>query len=85
MLLNAEASNEYMTPDRLNEWLKRNGGYSGSNMRWQIPGEIDGSGLDWNLLHKVLRRNDWNFLSTELAEGNKVIVKLPAGAAIGFL
>lgn len=23
MLLNAEASNEYMTPDRLNEWLKK--------------------------------------------------------------
>jgi hypothetical protein len=39
MLLNARASNELITPDRLIEWLKKNGGYAGSNMRWQIPGE----------------------------------------------
>ncbi|HPS61316.1 MAG TPA: hypothetical protein PLE33_08680 [Candidatus Cloacimonas sp.] len=76
MLLNAEASNEYITPDRLNEWLKKNGGYAGSNMRWQIPGEIDGNGLGLELVAQSKVRNDWGFLSGELAKGNKVIVKV---------
>lgn len=76
MLLNAEASNQYMTPDRLNEWLQKNGGYSGSNMRWQIPGEIDGSGLGLELVAQSTKRNDWDFLSGELGKGNKVIVKV---------
>ena len=49
MLLNAEASNPYMTPDKLNNWLRKNGGYSGNNMRWQIPGLIDGEGLGMEL------------------------------------
>jgi hypothetical protein len=76
MLLNAEASNEYITPDRLNEWLKKNGGYAGSNMRWQIPGEIDGNGLGLELVAQSKVKNDWDFLSSELAKGNKVIVKV---------
>ena len=76
MLLNAEASNQYMTPDRLNEWLQKNGGYAGNNMRWQIPGEIDGSGLGLELVAQSTKRNDWDFLSGELEKGNKVIVKV---------
>ncbi|MCD8479870.1 MAG: C39 family peptidase [Candidatus Cloacimonetes bacterium] len=76
MLLNAEASNSYMTPDKLNEWLRKNGGYSGNNMRWQIPGLIDGDGLGMELVAQSTRYNDWNFLSSELEKGNKVIVKV---------
>ncbi len=76
MLLNAEATNQHMTPDRLNDWLRQNGGYAGNNMRWQIPGEIDGSGLGLELVGQSNKRNDWNFLSTQLDQGNKVIVKV---------
>jgi hypothetical protein len=76
MLLNAEASNPYVTPDKLNEWLQANGGYSGNNMRWQIPGLIDGDGLGIELQAQSTRYNDWEFLSSELAQGNKVIVKV---------
>lgn len=76
MLLNAEASNPYITPDKLNEWLQANGGYSGNNMRWQIPGLIDGDGLGIELQAQSTRYNDWEFLSSELEKGNKVIVKV---------
>jgi hypothetical protein len=76
MLLNAEASNPYMTPDKLNSWLRKNGGYYGNNMRWQIPGLIDGEGLGLELAGQSFRYNDWNFLSSELAKGHKVIVKV---------
>ena len=76
MLLNAEASNPYITPDKLNQWLKANGGYSGNNMRWQIPGLIDGNGLGIELQAQSTRYNDWEFLSSELEQGNKVIVKV---------
>lgn len=76
MLLNNEATNPHMTPNRLNDWLRKNGGYSGSNMRWQVPGEIDGSGLGLELVAQSTKRNDWEFLSAELDKGNKVIVKV---------
>jgi len=76
MLLNAEASNKHMTPDRLNQWLRQNGGYRGSDMRWQIPGEIDGSGLGLELVGQSTKRNDWEFLSGNMLKGNKVIVKV---------
>ncbi len=76
MLLNAEASNPRMTPDALNDWLRKNGGYSGSLMRWQIPGEIDGNGYGLELVAQIARHNDWKFLSEQLALGNKVIVKV---------
>lgn len=76
MLLNTEASNTRMTPDRLNDWLRRNGGFAGNNMRWQIPGEIDGSGFGLELVSQSARRNDWDYLSGELSKGNKVIVKV---------
>ncbi|MDD2227830.1 MAG: hypothetical protein PHY48_00275 [Candidatus Cloacimonetes bacterium] len=76
MLLNAEASNPHITPDRLNDWLRQNGGYAGNNMRWQIPGEMDGSGLGLELVAQCTKRNDWDFLSTQLDLGNKVIVKV---------
>lgn len=76
MLLNAEASNPYITPDKLNQWLRTNGGYSGNNMRWQIPGLIDGDGLGIELQAQSTRYNDWDFLSSELEQGNKVIVKV---------
>ncbi|HCM15654.1 MAG: hypothetical protein WCY87_01180 [Candidatus Cloacimonadales bacterium] len=76
MLLNAEASNPYMTPDKLNDWLRKNGGYSGNNMRWQIPGLIDGEGLGMELENRSTRYNDWDFLASELEKGNKVIVKV---------
>jgi hypothetical protein len=76
MLLNAEATNQHMTPDRLNAWLRKNGGYAGTNMRWQIPGEIDGSGLGLELVGQSTKRNDWAFLAGELTKGNKVIVKV---------
>lgn len=76
MLLNAEATNPRMTPDELNKWLKKNGGYSGSLMRWQIPGEIDGNGHGLELVAQISRANDWKFLSAQLALGNKVIVKV---------
>ncbi|MDY0151082.1 MAG: hypothetical protein RBS43_02275 [Candidatus Cloacimonas sp.] len=76
MLLNAEATNQLMTPDRLNAWLRQNGGYAGNDMRWQIPGEIDGSGLGLELVAQSTRRNDWSFLSAEMDKGNKVIVKV---------
>jgi hypothetical protein len=76
MLLNAEASNPQITPGDLNTWLKKNGGYYGRNMRWQIPGEIDGSGKGLELVAQIQRVNDWKFLSEQLALGNKVIVKV---------
>jgi hypothetical protein len=76
MLLNAEASNPYMTPAKLNDWLRKNGGYYGNNMRWQIPGLIDGAGLGLELAGRSTRYNDWSFLNAELDKGNKVIVKV---------
>lgn len=76
MLLNAEASNPYITPNRLNDWLRQNGGYAGTDMRWQIPGQIDGSGLGLELVAQSTKRNDWEFLSAQLDQGNKVIVKV---------
>lgn len=76
MLLNAEASNPQMTPAQLNKWLKLNGGYYGNSMRWQIPGQIDGQGSGLELEAQSTRLNDWDFLSSELAKGNKVIVKV---------
>ncbi|MDD3234758.1 MAG: hypothetical protein PHH43_00340 [Candidatus Cloacimonetes bacterium] len=76
MLLNAEASNPHITPDRLNDWLQKNGGYAGNDMRWQIPGEIDGSGLGLELVAQINKKNDWDFLSAQLDLGNKVIVKV---------
>ncbi|MCB5260315.1 MAG: C39 family peptidase [Candidatus Cloacimonetes bacterium] len=76
MMLNAEASNPYMTPDKLNDWLRKNGGYYGNNMRWQIPGLIDGDGLGLELEGQSTRYNDWDFLNGELEKGNKVIVKV---------
>jgi len=76
MLLNAEASNPRITPDRLNRWLKQNRGYSGILMRWEVAGEIDGSGIGLELVGKSNRANDWQFLSNELARGNKVIVRI---------
>jgi len=76
MLLNAEASNPRVTPDKLNRWLKQNRGYSGNLMRWEVPGYFDGSGIGLELVAKSKRSNDWQFLSSELAKGNKVIVKI---------
>ncbi|MBW6513932.1 MAG: hypothetical protein K0B87_04145 [Candidatus Syntrophosphaera sp.] len=76
MLLNAEASNPRITPDSLNDWLRKNGGYAGSLMRWQVAGQIDGEGLGLELESQIARRNDWKYLSEELAKGNKVIVKV---------
>ena len=76
MLLNAEASNPRVTPDQLNSWLQRNGGYVGDLMRWQIPGEMDGNGLGLELVSQIDHANDWNYLSSELDKGNKVIVKV---------
>ncbi len=76
MLLNAEASNPRITPDRLNDWLRKNGGFAGNLMRWQIPGQIDGSGPGMELQSQINRANDWKYLSEELDKGNKVIVKV---------
>ncbi len=76
MLLNTEATNSRMTPDRLNDWLSRNGGFAGNLMRWQIAGEIDGPGNGLELVSQSARRNDWDYLSQELDKGNKVIVKV---------
>ena len=76
MLLNAEATNPQITPGELNAWLKKNGGYSGTLMRWQIPGEIDGSGHGLELVAQDRTMNNWRFLSDQLARGNKVIVKV---------
>ncbi len=76
MLLNAEASNPRITPDELNEWLRQNGGYSGSNMRWQVPGELDGAGKGLELVAQDRKPNNWKFLSEQLDKGNKVIVKV---------
>jgi len=76
MLLNAEASNPRITPDRLNDWLRKNGGFSGNLLRWQVPGQIDGSGLGLELQSQINRANDWKYLSEELEKGNKVIVKV---------
>ncbi|HOD17625.1 MAG TPA: C39 family peptidase [Candidatus Cloacimonadota bacterium] len=76
MLLNAEATNPRITPDELNNWLKENGGYSGANMRWQIPGEIDGNGWGLELVAQDRKVNNWKFLSEQLQKGNKVIVKV---------
>lgn len=76
MLLNAEASNPRITPDELNAWLRKNGGYRGSDMRWQIPGQFDGSGNGLELVSQINKANDWKFLSENMAKGNKVIVKV---------
>ncbi len=76
MLLNAEASNPRMTPDQLNDWLRRNGGFAGNLMRWQVPGQIDGSGWGLELVSQINRVNDWTYLSGELEKGHKVIVKV---------
>ncbi|HOC95427.1 MAG TPA: C39 family peptidase [Candidatus Cloacimonadota bacterium] len=76
MLLSAEASNPRVTPDNLNEWLRQNDGYVGNLMRWQVAGEIDGSGLGLELQSQTSKNNDWDYLSGELDKGNKVIVKV---------
>ncbi len=76
MLLNAEASNPRITPDKLNRWLKQNQGYSGNLMRWEIPAKFDGARIGLELVAKSDRYNDWQFLSDELAKGNKVIVRI---------
>ncbi|PKN79286.1 MAG: hypothetical protein CVU48_05740 [Candidatus Cloacimonetes bacterium HGW-Cloacimonetes-1] len=76
MLLNAEASNPLTTPDKLNLWLKQNGGYAGSNMRWQMPGLMDGTGWGLELVSQNNSRDNWDFLSEQLSLGNKVIVKV---------
>ncbi|MDZ4121947.1 MAG: hypothetical protein U1C33_05970 [Candidatus Cloacimonadaceae bacterium] len=76
MLLNAEATNPYTTPDQLNKWLRQNAGYSNNNMRWQIPPLIDGEGSGLELVYQDNIRNNWRFLRDELAAGNKVIVKV---------
>lgn len=81
MLLNAEATNSHVTPDVLNSWLKRNGGYAGNSMRWQIPGKMDGDGYGMELVSQIAKRNDWDYLSGELAKGNKVIVKVAGRAS----
>ncbi|MBM4399936.1 MAG: hypothetical protein FJ041_06400 [Candidatus Cloacimonetes bacterium] len=76
MLLNAEASNPYITPGDLNAWLKQNGGYSGARMRWEIPGNLDGKGVGFELVAQISKGNNWKFLSEQLTKGNKVIVKV---------
>lgn len=77
MLLNAEASNPRMTPDKLNSWLRSNGGFSRGNlMRWEVPGKIDGNDSGLELVSQISKANDWDYLSGELAKGNKVIVKV---------
>lgn len=76
MLLNAEASNPRITPSDLNSWLRKNGGYAGNLMRWQVPGEIDGNGPGLELVSQINKSNDWDYLSSELAKGHKVIVKV---------
>ena len=81
MLLNAEATNSHVTPDKLNSWLKSNGGYAGNSMRWQIPGKMDGEGYGMELVSQIAKRNDWDYLSSELAKGNKVIVKVAGRAS----
>lgn len=77
MLLNGEASNPRVTPDQLNNWLRKNGGYAGGNlMRWQVPAEIDGNGLGLELQSQIDKANDWRYLGQELDKGNKVVVKV---------
>lgn len=76
MLLNAEASNPRITPADLNSWLRRNGGFAGNLMRWQVPGEIDGNGPGLELISQINKSNDWDYLSSELDKGHKVIVKV---------
>jgi hypothetical protein len=76
MLLNGEASNPYVTPDRLNTWLRQNGGFAGNLMRWQVPAELDGNGNGLELESQVSKVNDWEYLNGELEKGNKVIVKV---------
>ncbi|HPS39363.1 MAG TPA: hypothetical protein PL124_08135 [Candidatus Cloacimonadota bacterium] len=81
MLLNGEASNSRVTPDMLNDWLKKNGGYIGNDMRWQIAGKMDGDGNGMELVSESRKRNDWSYLSGELTKGNKVIVKVAGRAS----
>lgn len=81
MLLNAEASNPRVTPDQLNDWLRRNGGYAGNLMRWQVPAQIDGLGPGLELVSQIERANDWRYLSDELDQGHKVIVKVSGRAS----
>jgi hypothetical protein len=76
MLLNAEATNPRITPDELNAWLSKNGGFRGSDMRWQIPGQFDGKGNGLELVAQINTANNWKFLSDNMAKGNKVIVKV---------
>ncbi len=76
MLLNAEATNPLTTPDKLNLWLKQNDGYAGTDMRWQIPGLMDGTGWGLELVSQNNTRDNWDFLSEQLSLGNKVIVKV---------
>ncbi len=45
-------------------------------MRWEIPGKIDGEGTGLELVKQDNIRNNWRFLSDQLAAGNKVIVKV---------
>jgi len=77
MLLNGEASNSRVTPDELNAWMRRNGGFANGNlMRWQVPAEMDGSGSGVELQSVINRANDWKYLSEELDKGNKVVVRV---------
>lgn len=76
MLLNAEATNPRITPGELNTWLKQNGGFSGTNMRWQVPGQMDGEGNGLELVVQDHISNNWKFLSDQMSKGNKVIVKV---------
>ncbi|NLO11732.1 MAG: hypothetical protein GX122_04840 [Candidatus Cloacimonetes bacterium] len=76
MLLNSEASNPRVTPDQLNSWLRRNGGYSGNLMRWEMPAKMFGEGMGFELESRINKTNDWDYLATELDKGNKVIVQV---------
>jgi hypothetical protein len=79
MLVNAEATAPATTPDKLNDWLSHNNGFAGADMRWEVLPGIDGllSGVEYAGQHNV--RNDWEYLSNELAKGNKVLVKVGYG------
>lgn len=76
MLLNGDATNTHITPDALNTWLRQNSGYYGNNMRWEIASLYDGPGSGIELKAQDNSRNNWKFLSDQLAMGRKVIVKV---------
>jgi len=77
MLLNAEASNPEVTPDQLNTWMRQNGGFRGADIRWEMASCFDGLAQGLELVAQSNKKNDWDFLTNELAKGNKVIVKVP--------